>query len=100
MKQPSCMDSHRLTLLRRKLEALNYIDHLDPSSAPLVQKVVDDLLNTTESYRGLKLQLSRKNQELEDSLGKVGSHEQQVARQLVQVAAESPVLPLAVQCES
>lgn len=33
------MDVQRLTLLKRKLEALNYDGELDPKSAPLAEKV-------------------------------------------------------------
>lgn len=33
------MDIQRLTLLKRKLEALNYDGELDPKSAPLTEKV-------------------------------------------------------------
>ena len=35
----STMDVQRLTLLKRKLEALNYDGELDPKSAPLAEKV-------------------------------------------------------------
>ncbi len=49
------MESHRLSQLRKKLQALQYKEGLDDSSAPLVEKLVTDLLHTTDSYRDLKL---------------------------------------------
>ena len=58
------MDDRRITLLKRKLQALNYTQPLDNSSAALVEALVDDLVHTTESYRALKLQASRQGQEI------------------------------------
>eukprot|EP00803_Ostreobium_quekettii_P006651 evm.model.scf_534.11 EVM.evm.TU.scf_534.11 scf_534:64730-78765(+) len=58
------MEARELTLLKRKLEALNYTQDVDASSAPLVQALVEDLVHTTESYRALKLQSSRQGQEI------------------------------------
>lgn len=58
------MDERQLTLLKRKLEALNYTQPLENTSAPLVQALVEDLVHTTESYRALKLQTSRQGQEI------------------------------------
>ena len=71
------MKSHRLSQLRKKLQALQYKEGLDDSSAPLVEKLVADLLHTTESYRDLKLQVATKAQELEDGHNKVGSQHTQ-----------------------
>ena len=65
------MDQKNFTLLCRKLEALNYSDPLDRESAPLVQKLVDDLVHTTESYRGLKLRSAKQGQESEQWQSKV-----------------------------
>uniref|UniRef100_A0A061RMJ2 Centrosomal protein of 135 kDa n=1 Tax=Tetraselmis sp. GSL018 TaxID=582737 RepID=A0A061RMJ2_9CHLO len=65
------MDQRNFSLLCRKLEALNYTDSLEPSSAPLVQKLVDDLVHTTESYRALKLKASKHEQEGEQWQGKL-----------------------------
>lgn len=48
------MDGPDIDLLKRKLSALNYTETVDNVSAPLVQRLVDDLVHTTESYRGLK----------------------------------------------
>lgn len=67
------MESHRLSQLRKKLHALQYKEGLDDSSAPLVDKLVTDLLHTTDSYRDLKLQVATKAQELEDGRNKVDS---------------------------
>lgn len=50
------MEQPELELLRRKLDALGYDHPVDEFSGPLVQKLVDDLVHTTESYRGLKQQ--------------------------------------------
>ncbi len=65
------MDGHRLSQLRKKLQALHYKESLDDTSAPLVDKLVTDLLHTTDSYRDLKLQVANKSQEIEDSRNKV-----------------------------
>lgn len=71
------MKSHRLSQLRKKLQALQYKEGLDDSSAPLVEKLVADLLHTTDSYRDLKLQVATKAQELDDGHNKVGSQHTQ-----------------------
>ena len=65
------MNANALSQLQRKLQALHYTDPLDRSSAPLAQKLVDDLLQATESYRGLKLQSAARQQELEQNESKV-----------------------------
>ena len=49
------MAEKRLGALKRKLEAMQYTDALDVRSAPLVERLVEDLLHTTESYRALKV---------------------------------------------
>lgn len=67
------MADHNITVLKRKLEALNYRDVFDQQSAPLVQKLVDDLVHTTESYRSLKLQSAKRAQEIEEQCSKVRS---------------------------
>lgn len=58
------MDERSLVLLRRKLEALNYTEALDATSAPLVSHVVNDLIRTTVSYRNIKQQASKYAQEI------------------------------------
>ncbi len=58
------LTDNQLQALRRKLEALGYTDAVDPSSGPLVQKLTDDLVHTTDSYRTLKLQCARQAQEV------------------------------------
>ena len=55
------MDLERLARVKRKLEALNYDGDLDPKSAPLAEKLVDDLLNATNSYKSLKLRLTKQS---------------------------------------
>ena len=65
--QHQAMNANALSQLQRKLQALHYTDPLDHSSAPLAQKLVDDLLQATESYRGMKLQSAARQQELEQN---------------------------------
>uniref|UniRef100_A0A7S0UMS0 Uncharacterized protein n=1 Tax=Polytomella parva TaxID=51329 RepID=A0A7S0UMS0_9CHLO len=60
------MDQRQLYSLRQKLDALSFNDPLDPISAPLVSKLVEDLVDATESYRTLKLQCSQQEQEKQD----------------------------------
>jgi len=50
------MEDRQLVVLKRKLESLQYTDEFDRRSAPLVQKLLDDLVHTTESYRALKVE--------------------------------------------
>ena len=56
-------DARSLVLLHRKLEALNYSEPLDPVNAPLVERVVDDLVKTTDNFRAVKLQCAKQAQE-------------------------------------
>ncbi|KAL3151588.1 Centrosomal protein 135kDa, isoform B [Trebouxia sp. C0009 RCD-2024] len=65
------MDGYKLSQLNKKLEALNYKEPLQTDSAPLVDKLVTDLLHTTDSYRDLKLQVARQSQNIADSQHKV-----------------------------
>lgn len=58
------LDDRQFIQLKRKLEALSYVEPLDTASAPLVQKLVDDLVHATESYRDLKLQNATQSQEI------------------------------------
>lgn len=58
------MDERQLTMLRRKLEALNYNQPLHADSAPLAENLVSDLVRTTESYRQCKLQCAQQAQEI------------------------------------
>ena len=53
------VDDRQLVALKRKLESLQYRDDFDRRSAPLVQKLLDDLVHTTESYRALKVRRGR-----------------------------------------
>ena len=61
-----------LLSLKWRLESLNYVDPVDHASVPLVQKLLDDLVHTTESYQTLKLQCGKQAQELSSSDTKVG----------------------------
>lgn len=67
------MDERMLVVLRRKLEALHYTEPLDAASAPLVSRVVDDLVRTTDSYRSVKLQCAKQAQEASVFTTKVGA---------------------------
>lgn len=67
------MDERSLALLRRKLEALHYTEPLDAGSAPLVSRVVDDLVRTSDAYRATKLQCAKQAQEASMYSTKVGS---------------------------
>lgn len=53
-----------LAVLRRKLEALGYSDPLEPASLQLVQKLVEDLVHTTDSYTAVKQQCAKQAQEI------------------------------------
>lgn len=66
MKQPD------IAFLRRKLLLLNYAEHLDDTSAELVERLVDDLIHTTESYRDLKLQLELHRGRVQFSIRRFG----------------------------
>lgn len=56
-------DERSFVLLKRKLATLKYTDHLDISSCALVDRLVDDLVRTTESYQSLKVQEHQKQLE-------------------------------------
>lgn len=58
------LDDVQLAGLRHRLEALHYSEPLDRSSAPLVSRLVDDLLHATESYRAVKQQAAQQAQDL------------------------------------
>ncbi|KAK3289417.1 hypothetical protein CYMTET_3154 [Cymbomonas tetramitiformis] len=82
MEAPLTIDEARLAQLRRKLESLNYGDTFDLSSVPLIQKLLDDLVHTTESYRALKLRNSSSSHELETYKAKLDVLYQDNARLL------------------
>ena len=48
-----------MTLLRRKLSLLSYEGDFTSDSAPLIERLVDDLIHTTESYRDVKQSLDQ-----------------------------------------
>ena len=57
--------------LRRRLEAMQYQEELDPRSAPLVERLVGDLVHTTEAYRALKIRNGGLAHKLDAEQGKV-----------------------------
>lgn len=65
------MDERALVLLRRKLETLSYTERLDAASAPLVARLVEDLVRATDSYRTVKLQAGQYAQEISNFNAKV-----------------------------
>ena len=69
----SVWSERELVLLKRKLQALNYSNPVDAHSADLVQNLVNDLVHTTESYRGLKQQCDRQHTEISSFQSKVCS---------------------------
>lgn len=58
------MDDRQLALLRRQLDHLNYSESFDASSSILVQKLLEDLVHATESYRAVKQQAGKQAQDL------------------------------------
>jgi predicted patatin/cPLA2 family phospholipase len=67
-------DERHMLLLRRKLQALNYNDHLDETSSDLVQNLVNDLVHTTESYRSLKERSEQQQHQLATFQSKARRH--------------------------
>lgn len=53
MDQPH-FDERSFGILKRKLSTLKYTEYLDISSCALVDRLVEDLVRTTESYQSLK----------------------------------------------
>lgn len=54
----------RVGALRRKLDALAYAETLEPGSAALAERLLADLVATTESWRALKLRDAARGQQL------------------------------------
>ena len=54
----------RVAVLRRKLDALAYAEPLEPGSAALAERLLGDLVATTESWRALKLRDAARGQQL------------------------------------
>ena len=65
------MDSEELGLLRKKLFLLEYPGSFDADSAPLIERLVDDLIHTTESYRDLKAQSDHQQTKIDTFSSKV-----------------------------
>ena len=63
--------SQRLRACERKLQELGYEDNLDESSLPLAEKMLEELVQTTNSYRALKMRCSKQQNELEAWQSKV-----------------------------
>lgn len=66
------MDDRQLALLRRQLDHLKYEESFDASSGDLVQKLLEDLVHATESYRAVKQQAGKQAQDLAVYDAKVG----------------------------
>lgn len=49
----------KFTGLRKRLDQLGYRQPLGVESVPLVERIFNDLLHTTESLRNAKLQMSK-----------------------------------------
>ena len=91
------MEQQALQLLKRKLDALSYMEPVDEHSAPLVQKLVDDLVHTTESYRGLKQQSLTHHHHISNLNDKVFQHTDHPALQQLTsrtIEGRSSILPL------
>ena len=71
MGEGGAAGERRMGALRRRLEAMQYQEDLDPRSAPLVERLVGDLVHTTEAYRALKIRNSGVAHELGAEQGKV-----------------------------
>ena len=60
-------------MLQRKLTALGYGESFDSSSAPLIQRLLDDMVHTTESYRDLRQQAGLRHRETTNLTDKVST---------------------------
>lgn len=67
----SASQERHLDILKRQLRVLNYHDGFDISSYDLVQKLVADLVHTTETYQSLKLVSTEQHQEIATFRSKV-----------------------------
>lgn len=57
-------EEKKFITLKKKLEALSYHQPLGIESAPLVEKLLLDLVRTTESFQTLRQQLNKTTQDL------------------------------------
>ena len=53
----------KFTGLRKRLDQMGYRQALGVESLPLVERIFNDLIHTTESLRGAKLQLSKNKEQ-------------------------------------
>lgn len=67
----TAVEQRHVDLLKRQLTVLNYQDSFDSSSYDLIQKLVTDLVHTTETYQSLKHQSFEQQQEISSFRSKV-----------------------------
>lgn len=65
------MGSLRTTTLRHKLDALSFNEPFEEMSIPLIERLIEHIVQSTESYRQLTLQATSKNQQLDEYETKV-----------------------------
>jgi hypothetical protein len=65
------MEAQRATMLRHKLNALSFSEPFDNVSVPLIERLLEHIVQATESFRQLNLQASSNKQQLEEYETKV-----------------------------
>jgi centrosomal protein CEP135 len=56
----------RFQVLKRKLDALHYSSPFEINSMPLIEKLLADLIKTTEGFQSIKVKNSEMIQEIEN----------------------------------